>query len=153
MLSLLHPLIISYPPLHWALGPSPILLQQRKLHFQSLKWYSMLRASICLVVPLNSENKLRGLYFSKAFFEGLIFGGAYIRRGLSTEGNLRFKIDLASLIFGRKFTVFALFFYRLCFALFLRAISKYKPLGGLYLKERFNGGFFCVTGLGWGGGL
>ena len=25
------------------------------------------------------------LYFSKAFFEGLIFGGAYIRRGLSTE--------------------------------------------------------------------
>ena len=30
---------------------------------------------------------LRGL-----FFEGLIFGGAYIRRGLSTEGNLRFKI-------------------------------------------------------------
>ena len=65
---------------------------------------------------------------------------------------MRFKIDLASLIFGRKFTVFALFFYRLCFALFLRAISKYKPSGGLYLKERFNGGFFCVTGLG-GGGL
>ena len=64
---------------------------------------------------------------------------------------MRFKIDLASLIFGRKFTVFALFFYRLCFALFLRAISKYKPSGGLYLKERFNGGFFCVTGLGGGG--
>ena len=52
-----------------------------------------------------------GLYFSKALFEGLIFGGAYIRRGLSTEGNLRFKIDLASLIFGRKFTVFALFYF------------------------------------------
>ena len=65
---------------------------------------------------------------------------------------MRFKIDLASLIFGRKFTVFALFFYRLCFALFLRAISKYKPSGGLYLEGRFNGGFFCVTGLG-GGGL
>ena len=30
-------------------------------------------------------------------FEGLIFGGAYIRRGLCTEGNLRFKIDWASL--------------------------------------------------------
>ena len=26
-------------------------------------------------------------------FEGLIFGGAYIRRGLCMEGNLRFKID------------------------------------------------------------
>ena len=36
---------------------------------------------------------------------------AYIRRGLSTGGNLRFKIDWASLIFGRKFTVFALFYF------------------------------------------
>ena len=49
--------------------------------------------------------------FSKALFEGLIFGGAYIRRGLSTEGNLRFKIDWASLIVGSKFTVFALFYF------------------------------------------
>ena len=53
----------------------------------------------------------RGLYFSKALFEGLIFGGAYIRRGLSTEGNLRFKIDWASLIVERKFTVFVLFYF------------------------------------------
>ena len=29
--------------------------------------------------------------------------------GLSMEGNLRFKIDWASLIVGRKLTVFALF--------------------------------------------
>ena len=53
----------------------------------------------------------RGLYFSKALFEGLFFGGAYIRRGLCTEGNLRFKIDWASLIVGSKFTVFALFYF------------------------------------------
>ena len=32
-------------------------------------------------------------------------------RGLSTEGNLRFKIDWASLIVGSKFTVFALFYF------------------------------------------
>ena len=31
--------------------------------------------------------------------------------GLSTEGHLRFKIDWASLIVGRKFTVFALFYF------------------------------------------
>ena len=49
--------------------------------------------------------------FLKALFKGLIFGGAYIRRGLSTEGNLRFKTDWASLIVGRKFTVFALFYF------------------------------------------
>ena len=35
----------------------------------------------------------------------------YIRRGLSTEGKLRFKIDWASLLVGRKFTVFALFYF------------------------------------------
>ena len=57
-------------------------------------------------------------------------------RGLCTEGNLRFKIDWASLILRRKFTVF------LCFTLYLRAISKYKPPGGAYiwrgdLTERF----------------
>ena len=38
-----------------------------------------------------------GLYFSTALFEGLIFGEAYIRKGLSTEGNLRLKIDWAAL--------------------------------------------------------
>ena len=43
----------------------------------------------------------RGLYFSKALF----------RRGLSTKGNLRFKIDWASLIVGSKVTVFALFYF------------------------------------------
>ena len=35
------------------------------------------------------------------------------------------KFDWASLIVGRKFTVF------LCFTLYLRAISKYKPPRGL----------------------
>ena len=60
------------------------------------------------------------------------------------EGNLRFKIDWAGLILGRKFSVF------LCFTLYLRAISKYKPLGGaeggggLYLEGYFNGGFFAL---------
>ena len=59
-------------------------------------------------IPYNSENKPRALYFSKALFEGLIFGGAFFRRGLSTEGDLRFKIDRVNLTVGSKFTVFAL---------------------------------------------
>ena len=62
-------------------------------------------------IPQNSEKKPPGLYFSKALFGGLIFGGAYIRRGLSMEGNLRFKIDCASLIVERKSNVFALFYF------------------------------------------
>ena len=51
---------------------------------------------------------------------------------------MRFKIDWASLIVGRKFTVFALFYF------VFEAISKYKPPGGLYLEGRFNGGFFAL---------
>ena len=54
--------------------------------------------------------------------EGLIFGGAYVRRKFAFQ-----KTDLASLIVGSKFTV------PLCFTLYLRAISKYKPPGGAYI--------------------
>ena len=59
-------------------------------------------------------------------------------RGVSTEGNLRFKIDLASFIVGRKFNVL------LCFTLYLRAIFQVQAPGGLYLEGRFNGGFFAL---------
>ena len=53
-----------------------------------------------------------GLYiFQSPFLRGLFLDGAYIRRGLPTEGNLRLKIDWASLIVGGKFTVFALFYF------------------------------------------
>ena len=90
-----------------------------------MNWRVVKMPGIESELTVNSENKPRGLYFLKALFKGLIFGGAYIRRGLSTEGNLRFKTDWASLIVGRKFTVFALFYFA------LRAISKYKPPGGL----------------------
>ena len=34
--------------------------------------------------------------------------------------------------------------FLLCFTSYLRAISKYKPPGGLYLGGRFNGGFSAL---------
>ena len=56
------------------------------------------------------------LYFAVFRYRKIpkISPGAYIfqrpfLRGLSTEGNLRFKIDRASLIAGNKSTIFALF--------------------------------------------
>ena len=58
---------------------------------------------------------------------------------------MRLQIDWASLIVGSKFTVFVLFYF-----VFEGNFSKCKPPGGLYLEGRFNGGFFCVTGLGEG---
>ena len=45
----------------------------------------------------------------------------YFWRGLSTEENFRFKVDWASLIVGGNLP------FLVCFTLYLRAISKYKP--------------------------
>ena len=45
------------------------------------------------------------------------------------EGNLRFKIDWASLIVGSKFTVFALFYF-----VFEGNFPSASPWGGLYLE-------------------
>ena len=39
----------------------------------------------------------RAYIFQRPFFKGLIFGGAYIGKGLCTEGNLHYKISWASL--------------------------------------------------------
>ena len=74
--------------------------------------------------------------FERPFLRaGLIFG-----RGLSTEGNLRFKIDLASLIVGRKCTVF-----EGNLPVFEGNFQVHPPGGGgLYLEGLFNGGFFAL---------
>ena len=59
------------------------------------------------------------------------------------EGNLRFKIDWASLIVGRKCTVFALFYF-----VFEGNFHKYKPppliFGGAkgFLRYEFGGLIF-----------
>ena len=52
------------------------------------------------------------------------------------EGNLRFKIDWASLIVGSKFTVFALFYF-----VFEGNFQVQAP-GGLYLEELIHGGAY-----------
>ena len=69
--------------------------------------------------------------------EGLIFG-----RGLSKEGNFRFKIDWASHIVGRKFTAFTLFYF-----VFEGNFPSTSPRGA-YIWRGDLPGFFCVTGLG-----
>ena len=53
--------------------------------------------------------------------------------GLITWGNLRFKIDWASLVVGRKFTLFALFYF-VCDGSFL---IQAPPGGGGDLMEGF----------------
>ena len=53
---------------------------------------------------------------------------------------MHFKIDWARLIVGRKFNVFALFYF-----VFEGNFPSTSPQGGLYLEGRFNvGGFFAL---------
>ena len=52
------------------------------------------------------------------------------------EGNLRFKIDWASLIVGSKFTVFAFFYF-----VFEGSLSKYKPPGVYIWRGNLTEGF------------
>ena len=78
--------------------------------------------------------KIPKTYFSKAlFFEGHMLRGAYIRRGLSTEGNLSFKIDWASLKVESKSIVFALFYF---------AFEGNFPSTSPWGKGQCNGWFF-----------
>ena len=58
----------------------------------------------------NDRNAIEYRKIPKISPGGYIFQRPFLR-GLSTEGNLRFKIDWASLIVGSKFTVFALFYF------------------------------------------
>ena len=55
------------------------------------------------------------------------------------EGNLRFKIDWASLIVGSKFTVFALFYF-----VFEGNFPSKSPRGAYIWRGRFNGGFIVL---------
>ena len=55
------------------------------------------------------------------------------------EGNLHFKIDWACLIVGRKFTIFALFYF-----VFEGNFQVQAPLGRLYSEGQCNGGFFAL---------
>ena len=71
----------------------------------------------------------RGLNFSKALFERLIFGGAHLRRERCVSKSiglvLLLEVNLPFL---------------LCFTLFLRAIFLVRAPGGLFLEGLIYGG-------------
>ena len=59
--------------------------------FKEVKFHKGLCTILLLftcVSVKNSENKPRRLYFSKALFEGLIFGGAYLRREICVSKSI-----------------------------------------------------------------
>ena len=77
--------------------------------------------------------------FQRRFLRGLFL------EGLIYEGNLRINIDWASLIVGRKFTVFTLF-YSVCEGDF-PSTSPWGG-GGAYIWRSDLMEDFCVTSLG-----
>ena len=65
--------------------------------------------------------------------EGLILGGAYLRREIFVSKSIRLALKLeVNLPF------------LLCLTLYLRAIFQVQAPRGLYLEERLNGGFFVL---------
>ena len=87
-------------------------------------------------ITVKFQNEAPGLIF----FRGP-FWGAYVWRGLYSKGNLRFKIELASLLFGSKFTIFALF--HLVFEGNFPSTSPWGLIFGGAIYRRV----FCITSL------
>ena len=94
----------------------------------------------------SSESKPRSLYFSKILFQGIIYGGDYIRRGLIYRLNLRYKTDWVGL--KSEGNLCLIVFVLLCFILYLRATYKYVPPGAYIRWGDLTMGFFtlCVWG-------
>ena len=59
---------------------------------------------------ISDYRKIQKISPGAYIFQGPFLRGLY-SEGLSTEGQLRFKIDWASLIVGMKFIIFALFYF------------------------------------------
>ena len=71
---------------------------------------------------------MRGL-----FFEGPIFGGAYVRMGICVSKSIGLACS-GKVIYHFFFVVFCI----------RRQIPSTSPLGGFYSEGRFNGGFFAL---------
>ena len=78
----------------------------------------------------------RGLNFSKALFEGLTFGGAYLRREICVSKSIALALQLEGNLP-----------FLLCFTLYLRAISKYNPPGAYIWRGDLTEGFYVTS---WG---
>ena len=87
-------------------------------------------------IPKNSENKPRDLYFSKALFEGLIFGRAYVRREICVSKSIGLACS------GKEI-------YHFCFVLLcIRGQIPSTSPRGAYIRRGDLMEVFCVTILG-----
>ena len=104
---------------------------QDKRNWVSVLWNDLHVTNYCKIPQISP---------GASFFKGS-FWGAHIRRGLSMEGDLHFKIEWASLIFGSVLP------FLFCFSLYLRGpFPHVSPRGSFYLEGplNFKGGFFAL---------
>ena len=108
------------------------------LRFQRLRAYENILLIYRKILKMSAEAYIfRGPFLRGLFVEGLIFGGAYLRREICFSKS----IGLASLLEVNLP-------FLLCFTLYSRGqFSKYKPPGGLYLEGDLTESF-CVSDLG-----
>ena len=110
----------------WSLEKESTIYEKSKRRAEKAAWE--LVKNLPGITYRKFEIKPRGLYFSKALFEGLT---VYLWREICVSKSiglaLQLRVNLPFL---------------LCFTLYL--YSKYKPSGGLYLEGRFNGRFFAL---------
>ena len=80
--------------------------------------------------------KIRGLYFSKALFEGLIFGGAYVRRKICVSKSIGLACSEKEI-------------YHFCFVLLcIRGQIPSTSPSGAYMRRGDLTEGFCITILG-----
>ena len=103
-----------------------ILCGAKFLRVLILRFFSMICKN-----TVKFQNKPRGLYFSKALFEGPIFGVVYVRREICVSKSVGLACS------GKEI-------YHFCFVLLCiwGQIPSTSPPGGLHSEEQFNGGFF-----------
>ena len=77
------------------------------------------------------RNKPGAHILQRPFLRGLKLGGAYLWREITISKSIGLALQLDGNLP-----------FLLCFTLYLRAISKYKPQQGLYLEGQFSRGFF-----------
>ena len=100
-------------PLTWILARVfvyvPPLISFPRFWTWPIERFCFLFWSILNGVTLKTSNIFQRPFLRSLFLEGLIFGGAYLRREICVSKSI--WLALQFLIVGRKFTVFALFYF------------------------------------------
>ena len=117
--------------MRYSLHDISLACENEKCFFQTSNWRRWLKVEYRKIPKISPGAYIFQRPFLRSLFlEGLIFGGAYVRREICVSKSIRLACS------GKEI-------YHFCFVLI--CIREQIPCTSLYLEGRFNGGFFCVT--------